>query len=253
MHPQKNGPARLAPDRWSRNDNFDADCPLAALPRISRPHDGDHMSLFRSAYEEQQHRRFMRPNAHLFIRSDWRRYVSSGHEGELLFSLYERKYRADQPRVPAGSADGGQWTDGSAEGLRSENSRQHRAVGTEELSAASRKGGHGHHYVPSAEIRNRGVSSEATKVFENAKTGALYDPRSNKWDKDHRVYNKAVGEALDGYLVEMGTSPEKMTADQAREFLGRIVKSRDPRIRSYNMRIQMREIMQRVLRRGGRE
>jgi hypothetical protein len=97
------------------------------------------------------------------------------------------------------------------------------------------------------------VSDEAKRVFDKETTGPLYDFRNNKWDKDHRAYNEAVGEALDGYLKKAGTLPEKMTADQAREFLVRIFESHDPRIRNYNMIIQMREIMQRVYRRGGRE
>ena len=32
----------------------------------------------------------------------------------LRFNLIERKYRPDQPRIPAGSADGGRWTDGDS-------------------------------------------------------------------------------------------------------------------------------------------
>ena len=32
-----------------------------------------------------------------------------------------RKYRPDQPRVPAGNPDGGQWTDGGGDGSRTRN------------------------------------------------------------------------------------------------------------------------------------
>jgi hypothetical protein len=52
----------------------------------------------------------MRPDAHRFIRPDWRRYVRPGFEHEFPFERYERKYSPSQPRVPAGSSEGGQWT-----------------------------------------------------------------------------------------------------------------------------------------------
>jgi hypothetical protein len=68
------------------------------------------MTEFKNAEMEQQRRRWMRPNAHLFIRPDWRRYVRPGFEHDFAFELYERKFSPDQPRVPAGSSDGGQWT-----------------------------------------------------------------------------------------------------------------------------------------------
>jgi len=52
----------------------------------------------------------MAPNAHLFIRPDWRRWVTPGSELYSVYELYESKYSPDQPRVPAGSREGGQWT-----------------------------------------------------------------------------------------------------------------------------------------------
>lgn len=207
------------------------------------------MPLIHPAYLARERQRVMRPDAHRFIRPDWRRYVQPGFELAAYYERIERKYRPDQARVPAGSREGGQWTDGGGGSGRSGASRDE----TTEISAAARKGGEGHHYVPGAEVRNRGVSPEAAKVFEEAKTGPLLDTRSNKWDKDHRVYNEAVGEALDAFLKDQGSAPEKMTAEQAREFLRRIYESADPRIRSYNYGIQIREIMQPLLRRGGRE
>jgi hypothetical protein len=65
-----------------------------------------------AAYVAHQRKRWMRPNAHLFIRPDWRRFVRPGDRDSHPFALYERKYRPDQPRVPAGSSEGGRWTDG---------------------------------------------------------------------------------------------------------------------------------------------
>jgi hypothetical protein len=202
------------------------------------------------AYLAHQRRRFTRPDAYRFIRPDWRRYVLPGSELAAYHESIEQKYRPDQARVPAGGREGGQWTDeGGGNGGR--NDRGTTRQETDEFSAARR--GKGHHYVPGAVVRSRGVSEEAKEVFEKSRTGPLDDVRSNKWDEAHRTYNKAVGQALDEYLLEKGIRAEDMMAEQAREFLGRIFESPDLRIRNYNMGIQIREIIQRLRRRGGRE
>jgi hypothetical protein len=59
--------------------------------------------------------RWARPDAHHFVRSDWRRSVAPGSDAAAVFDIYEQKYRPDQARVPAGSSEGGRWT---AEGAR---------------------------------------------------------------------------------------------------------------------------------------
>ena len=69
--------------------------------------------LSRSEYEEvlQMRREFTA------LRFDWERTVGK---------YYKRKYRPDQPRVPAGSREGGQWTSGSGDSpsnARAENTR----------------------------------------------------------------------------------------------------------------------------------
>lgn len=73
---------------------------------------------------EQQRRRWMRNTAHLHVRSDAHRFAPPG-EARLLqrpdarwdpLGAAERKYNPDQPRVPAGSSDGGQWTTASSGG-----------------------------------------------------------------------------------------------------------------------------------------
>ena len=70
------------------------------------------MPAINAAYLEHQRKRWMRPDAHHFVRPDWRKSVRPGFENDHPFALYENKYRPDQARVPAGSRDGGQWTDG---------------------------------------------------------------------------------------------------------------------------------------------
>jgi hypothetical protein len=46
-------------------------------------------------------KRWLRADAHRFIRSDWRRFVKPGSELAAFYDRVERKYRPDQPRVPA--------------------------------------------------------------------------------------------------------------------------------------------------------
>lgn len=55
-----------------------------------------------AAYLAHQRKRWMRPNAHLFIRPDWRRFVRPGDRDSHPFALYERKYRPDQLRDEIG-------------------------------------------------------------------------------------------------------------------------------------------------------
>jgi hypothetical protein len=216
----------------------------------------------------RQRQRWMRPNAQLYLREDHERFLPPAEAQKLRDErkfeadidasrrllavlrrevsdirriLHERKYRPDQPRVPAGNPDGGQWT--FEDGHSSE---------TELLSAASRKRGDGHHYIPRGVFKKYNLPEDTRKVFEQARSGPLYDTRSNKWDKEHRIYNDAVEERFDEFKGKRKIRVEQMTPAQARTFLGEVYSSTDMRIRNYNMAIQMREIMFRILRgRGG--
>jgi hypothetical protein len=55
--------------------------------------------------------RGLRHDAFRYLRPDWRRDVNAGSDLWALYENIERKYRPDQPRVPAGVREGGQWTD----------------------------------------------------------------------------------------------------------------------------------------------
>ena len=74
------------------------------------------MAYFAPAYLEHERKRWMRPDAHRYVRPDWRRWVKPGYEAEYHLALFGRKYSSDQPRVPAGNPDGGQWTGGGGGG-----------------------------------------------------------------------------------------------------------------------------------------
>lgn len=79
-------------------------------------------------FQARDQLRWMRPNAHLYIRADAYRFSPPGSarlgdkDSVRYFwpfypraaQLREHKFDPDQPRVPAGSPEGGQWTTDSA-------------------------------------------------------------------------------------------------------------------------------------------
>ena len=69
------------------------------------------MGPIKAEYLEREMKRWARPDAHLFVRRDWRRFVKPRSDVATVFEFYEQKYRPDQARVPAGSREGGQWVD----------------------------------------------------------------------------------------------------------------------------------------------
>jgi hypothetical protein len=158
----------------------------------------------------------------------------------MRFEALRRKagFNSDQPRVPAGNPDGGQWTsgDGAAGGGRD----------ITEFSAARRDRAMGHHYVHRSLYEKLPLPPETRQVREDANTGRLYDSRSNKYDGPHRIYNEAVKEHFERFIESNKIQLEKMTPDQARQFVKDVQGSRDPRIRNYNMRIWLREILRRL-------
>ena len=167
---------------------------------------------------------------------------------ELAWRRLCRKYgyNPNQPRVPAGNPDGGQWTNGvNAAGNAATLGKPEVANELVTEDAALRRGGH--HYIPRAVYKNRRLSDEARKVFEETTTGRLEDKRLNVFSSSHRAYNKAVNEEFDRFLTKNNITEEQITPDHARQLLSEIVASRDPRIRNFNMRIWMRQLF-----RGGR-
>lgn len=57
--------------------------------------------------------RFMQPDAARWIRPDVARYLVPGTNPSDVFPALDRKFNPNQPRIPAGQAGGGRWTDGS--------------------------------------------------------------------------------------------------------------------------------------------
>jgi hypothetical protein len=57
-----------------------------------------------------------------WVRADAARYLKPGLDAADAFPGIEHKYNPDQPRVPAGSSDGGQWTNADANAQSPQNS-----------------------------------------------------------------------------------------------------------------------------------
>lgn len=150
----------------------------------------------------------------------------------LLHAYVCRKagFRRDQPRWPAGSSDdSGRWSGGAGTA----------APGAGASSASKARGGH--HYVPGELYNNEPLKLESRKVFEEGTTGPLHGKKHGFGD-GHIEYNKAVIETFDQFKTKNGIArSEDVTPEQAKKFLDEVKASTDPRIRSFNMRIYMRE------------
>jgi hypothetical protein len=68
------------------------------------------MTHVESSWEAYQRRRWTRCNAQLFMRPDADRFLRPEYRGHHTQPAYGLKYDPNQPRVPAGNPDGGQWT-----------------------------------------------------------------------------------------------------------------------------------------------
>ncbi len=171
------------------------------------------------------------------------------------------KYDPNQPRVPAGNPDGGQWTStGSRSGgdaghddgrILSDASldnawkpgAQYAQIGSDPPGRGSRMPRRGHHFVPRQVFRGLPIPIEARRVFDSARTGRLHGDR-HMWSAEHGRYNAAVADHVREFMSKNSIQPENMTAGQAKELVQSIKESKDPRISGFNKRIYMREILQ---------
>jgi hypothetical protein len=191
-----------------------------------------------SAWEAHQRRRWTRSNARLFIQPDADRYQRPEYRSRHQLLDDGRKYDPNQPRVPAGNPDGGQWT---ALGLGEESEAEYRDSATEFSSTGKSKG---HHVVPRAVYKNISLPPETRKIFDEATTGPIRLRASSEggllrghyWDGPngaHGQYSQAVHNLLAEYMVEHKIGAERMTPDQAGTFVEKVKQSQDPRIRNY--------------------
>lgn len=65
-------------------------------------------------WRDHQRMRWLKPDARRWVKPDANRFLKPGVAIGALLPAFEAKYSPDQPREPAGSSEGGQWSDGSA-------------------------------------------------------------------------------------------------------------------------------------------
>jgi hypothetical protein len=140
-------------------------------------------------------------------------------------------FRQDQPRWPKGSGEiSGRWSGGAGT-----------ASGGGVIAVAGPTRG-GHHFVPRKVFEKEPLRPETWKVFDQSVTGPL-NAGHHKTSREHDIYNDAVRDHYNRFLRENGIRSEDMTPDQARRLVDEVKRSSDPRVRGFNMRIYMREII----------
>lgn len=205
----------------------------------------------------------MRPDAQRFYQPDaWRAYAQY---------LPERKDWQSQPRVPAGSREGGQWADGgdlngTQGGLPPEDDL-HPPDGQPALVQLAQAGGTltdaygypyynpgGHHEVPEALLRewkaegarpetlavlNRGTTDTVPEL--SLRTNPSGESTRHVWNGAlgrHGQYSEAVQTLSDQFLRKNNITVSEMTPDHARALLKEIRESNESRIRNYNAAIR---------------
>jgi hypothetical protein len=164
-------------------------------------------------------------------------------KGVLRSYFGKAGFNPNQPRVSAGSSDGGQWT-----GIAPSGSDDW------EISASRRRLGsrpHGHHYIPHGYYGRLPLQEETRKVFDEAKTRRLRSHR-HIGGKEHDIYTEAVTEKFEAFMKRNRLAPEQMTPAQARSFTSEVLRSKDPRIRDFNLGIWRRELIFNLRQRGRR-
>ncbi|WP_319796870.1 hypothetical protein [Nitrobacter sp.] len=86
------------------------------------------MPSHHDAWLRHQQSRWLRPDAARWVRPDVAWFLPPGADVAKAFPALARKYSPDQPRVPAGNPDGGQWTDSGVGEAVSASFRSRRAT-----------------------------------------------------------------------------------------------------------------------------
>lgn len=229
------------------------------------------MTSFHAAWLAREQGRWQRNDAHRWLRPDHARFEKPQE--------IERKYNPNQPRVPAGNSDGGQWTSGGGlhaglslpahflseelalfEQLISANWAydDDEAIRLAQLDGILDSEGNpyyrpgGHHEVPRAVYEKWNLSDETRRVFEKATTGRVPPmilrttpdgtPMGNFWsgpNGPHAHYNNAVEELGNRFALRNNTTPSQLTPDHAYAILKEVRESDDFRIRSLNSTVRL--------------
>ncbi len=172
----------------------------------------------------------------------------------------------NQPRVPAGNSDGGQWTDGTQAtpegGKPRARGTEHKPSGSPQaltsfLDRMNEQGyqwvnnvllAAGHHLVPVAVVRKLGIPAETAKVLGDT-TGPLLPPRHG-WNEAHAKYSREAEKVVGDFAKARGKLPSQLTPDDGRALMKEFWHSKNPVIRQFNLNIFRTEITRQVARRG---
>jgi hypothetical protein len=172
----------------------------------------------------------------------------------------EHSYDPNQPRVPAGHSDGGQWTNKAK--IKAERINDPRIISDlvpDNLWIPGAEYVAGHHWLARHFFENMPFSPETKRVFRNATSGPLggrlwsrrrqgWLSHGYGWDRPHREYDAATKELTLKYMRDRGISAQAMTPVHAHEVVDLIKKSSDPRIEPY---VRMINTLHRFRRRYG--
>ena len=146
-------------------------------------------------------------------------------------------YDPNQPRIPAGHSDGGQWTNETKIGAeRINDPRIISDVVPDNLWIPGAEYVAGHHWFARHFYENMPFSRETKRVFRDATSGPLvrrlWSRRRQSWlshgygwDRPHREYDAATRELTMKYMRDRGISPQQMTPAHAHEVVELIKKS----------------------------
>lgn len=93
----------------------------------------------------------------------------------------------------------------------------------------------GHHYVPRSLWNKEPLPPDTRKVFDRNTTGPI--PGGHNYGDGHNRYNEAVKEMYEKWKDKNNIRCETMTPQQAQDFVDKVKKSDDPRIKDFNHRI----------------
>jgi hypothetical protein len=176
-------------------------------------------------------------------------------------SYDDKAYNPNQPRVLAGSPDGGQWTLDGGQGDRVRVAQFSSTITDAEGRPYYRPGGH--HEMPEGVYKKWSLQPETRKIFRQSSTGTLGGTiratpdgvrQGNIWDGEsgpHRAYNQAVEELSNKFIQahNLRQDASDMTPDHAIALLKQIRESEDPRIRDFNALLRRIQRLRRL--RGG--
>jgi hypothetical protein len=151
------------------------------------------------------------------------------------------KASSDDPKHPGWPAGTPGGKGGQFRPKVSDDERAVTPTGSSELPNAKilyQKYGRGHHWVTQRIFKNRDFSDEVTAFFDDNTSGALADPKVNYNNIEHRQYDEAVSKMLDEFLQKHQIAEEKMTVEQASQFLQEVLESSDPIIRDFVKKIR---------------